>query len=59
MAAFERGVTGAPGIARPIRVLVVDDSALVRRILEDELTRDPMIEVVGTASDPYCAFRRI
>ena len=38
-----------------IRVLVVDDSAVVRRILEDELSRLPDIEVVGTAEDPYVA----
>lgn len=59
MTSFEGGASGAPGITRPIRVLVVDDSALVRRILEDELTRDPMIEVVGTASDPYFARDKI
>lgn len=38
-----------------IRVLVVDDSALVRKILSRELSRDPAIEVVGTAPDPYIA----
>ncbi len=37
---------------KPIRVLVVDDSALVRRIFTEELARDPEIEVVGTAPDP-------
>jgi two-component system, chemotaxis family, protein-glutamate methylesterase/glutaminase len=52
-------ITGAPGISRPVRVLVVDDSALVRQILQDELTRDPMIEVVGTASDPFFARDKI
>ncbi len=35
-----------------VRVLVVDDSALVRRIFTEELARDPEIEVVGTAPDP-------
>lgn len=50
---------GQPGISRPVRVLVVDDSALVRQILEEELKRDPMIEVVGTASDPYFARDKI
>lgn len=34
-----------------IRVLVVDDSALVRRIISDALERDPEIEVVGTANN--------
>lgn len=41
--------------ARPIRVLVVDDSATVRNILSAELARDPDIEVVGAAPDPYVA----
>ncbi len=39
--------------ARKIRVLVVDDSALVRTILKRELGRDPQIEVIGAASDAY------
>lgn len=38
-----------------IRVLVVDDSALVRRVLSEELSALPDIEVVGTAVDPYAA----
>lgn len=38
-----------------IRVLVVDDSALVRQVLSQGLSADPGIEVVGTASDPYVA----
>lgn len=42
-----------------IRVLVVDDSALVRKILSDELSRAPDIEVVGTAIDPYIARDKI
>lgn len=36
-----------------IRVLVIEDSPSVRRILERELGRFPDIDVVGTASDPY------
>ncbi len=43
----------------PIRVLVVDDSAVVRQILTKELSRDPAIEVVGTAPDPYVARDKI
>jgi len=38
-----------------VRVLIVDDSALVRQILHDGLRKDPHIEVVGTAGDPYAA----
>ena len=40
---------------KKIRVLIVDDSALVRRILSDCLAGQPDIEVVGTAADPYIA----
>jgi two-component system chemotaxis response regulator CheB len=42
-----------------IRVLVVDDSAVVRRILSSELGREPGIDVVATAPDPYVARDRI
>lgn len=35
----------------PIRVLVVDDSVVVRRLVTDVLSEDPMIEVIGTASN--------
>lgn len=38
-----------------IRVLVVDDSAIVRKVLTEELNRYPDIEVVGAAVDPYVA----
>jgi len=37
---------------RKIRVLVIDDSALVRKIIVQELSRDSSVEVVGTAPDP-------
>ncbi|MBI5179494.1 MAG: chemotaxis response regulator protein-glutamate methylesterase [Nitrospinae bacterium] len=42
-----------------IRVLIVDDSAVVRNILSEALGRDPEIEVVGTAADPYIAREKI
>ncbi len=42
-------------LKRPIRVLIVDDSALVRKILAVGLAKDPGIEVVGQAVDPYQA----
>ncbi len=38
-----------------VRVLIVDDSAVVRELLERNLSRDPEIDVVGTAPDPYVA----
>jgi two-component system chemotaxis response regulator CheB len=42
-----------------IRVLIVDDSAVVRQTLSDVLASDPEIEVMGTAPDPYVAAERI
>ncbi|MDX2018960.1 MAG: chemotaxis response regulator protein-glutamate methylesterase [Deltaproteobacteria bacterium] len=42
-------------MSEPIRVLVVDDSALVRKLLTSLLSSDPEIEVVGTASEPFAA----
>ncbi len=42
-----------------IRVLVVDDSAIVRKVLTDALSTEPDIEVVGTAPDPYVARDKI
>lgn len=44
---------------KKIRVLIVDDSALVRSILEKEISTDPEIEVAGTAPDPYIARNKI
>ncbi|REL38700.1 chemotaxis response regulator protein-glutamate methylesterase [Rhodohalobacter sp. SW132] len=42
-----------------IKVLIVDDSALVRKVLTEELGKQPDIEVVGTAIDPYVARDKI
>jgi len=42
-----------------IKVLIVDDSALVRKILSEILGKDRDIQVVGTATDPYAARERI
>ncbi|WP_457674588.1 protein-glutamate methylesterase/protein-glutamine glutaminase [Thiolapillus sp.] len=42
-----------------IRVLVIDDSALVRSLLKRILEQDPQIEVVGTAADAYIAREKI
>ncbi|HRY50296.1 MAG TPA: chemotaxis response regulator protein-glutamate methylesterase [Candidatus Paceibacterota bacterium] len=44
---------------RKIRVLIVDDSALVRKIMSESLAPFYEIEVVGTASDPYIARDKI
>ena len=42
-----------------VRVLIVDDSALMRQMLTTMLNSDPDIDVVGTASDPIVARRKI
>jgi two-component system chemotaxis response regulator CheB len=44
---------------RRIRVLIVDDSAIVRRILTEALSGESDVEVVGTAPDPYVARDKI
>ena len=41
------------------RILIVDDSAVVRKILSDELSRYEDIDIVGTAVDPYVARDKI
>lgn len=46
-------------LAPKIRVLIVDDSAVVRQVLQRELSKAPDIEVVGTAPDPYIARDKI
>lgn len=46
-------------MSTPIRVLIVDDSALVRQMLSEMLNAAVGIEVVGTASDPIIARERI
>lgn len=42
-----------------IRVLVVDDSVVIRKIISDALRNDPEIEVIGTASNGLIALQRI
>jgi two-component system chemotaxis response regulator CheB len=44
---------------RPIRVLIVDDSAIVRRIVTDALAHEPDFQVVGEAPDPFVARDKI
>jgi two-component system, chemotaxis family, protein-glutamate methylesterase/glutaminase len=46
-------------MAKVVRVLVVDDSAVMRELLTEILNSDPEIEVVGAASDPYVAREKI
>lgn len=41
------------------KVLVVDDSALMRQVLSGLLAQHPDLEVVGTAPDPYVAWQKI
>lgn len=45
--------------SRKIRVLVIDDSAIVRKILSEALASEADIEVVGTAPDPLIALEKI
>jgi len=44
---------------RRVRVLVVDDSAVVRQVMSDQLKRDPQIELIGAAPDPLFALERM
>jgi two-component system chemotaxis response regulator CheB len=46
-------------VSAPVRVLVVDDSAVVRAALSQVLSLDPDIEVMATAADPYIAAERM
>ena len=36
------------------RVLVVDDSAFMRKVISDMISQDPSFEVIGTAGRPRC-----
>jgi two-component system, chemotaxis family, protein-glutamate methylesterase/glutaminase len=47
------------GIARKVRVLIVDDSAVVREVMTRALAQDPQIEVIGAAADPIFARQRM
>ncbi|MDX9746051.1 MAG: chemotaxis response regulator protein-glutamate methylesterase [Syntrophales bacterium] len=44
---------------KKIRVLIVDDSAIVRKIFSEELSKYPDIEVIGAAPDPFVARDKI
>src|SRR5450755_2403232 len=43
----------------PIRILMVDDSVVIRKMLSDTLAADPALEVVGVASDGRIALAKI
>ena len=46
-------------MGREIKVLVVDDSAVVRKVMSAILERDPEIRVIGTAHDPLFAIEKM
>lgn len=46
-------------MAKKIKVLIVDDSCVVRQTLTDILAANPAIEVIGAAADPYLAAQKI
>ena len=46
-------MTDIPVPARPVRVVIVDDTRTIRGMIRVHLSRSPMIEVVGEAGDPY------
>ena len=50
---------GREGKKKRIKVLIVDDSAVIRQTLEKILDSDRDIEVMGTAADPYIAAQKI
>jgi two-component system, chemotaxis family, protein-glutamate methylesterase/glutaminase len=52
-------ITAKPAVAGRIKVLVIDDSAVVRQVMTGLLTADPNIEVIGAASDPIYAAERM
>ncbi len=47
------------GSNKPIKVMVVDDSAVARQLLSEILTADPEIEVIATAADPLFAMAKM
>lgn len=46
-------------MGKKIRVLIVDDSAVVRQAMNEILSSDPHIEVIGVAADPFVAAERL
>jgi two-component system chemotaxis response regulator CheB len=58
-AAAERQRNAMTNPKRKIKVLVVDDSAVVRQVMGQILAREPDIEVIATASDPLFAKQKM
>src|ERR1700743_3276207 len=54
-----RSIGGHPGVDRKIRVMVVDDSVVIRRLITRVLEEDPAIEVVGTAANGLLALQKV
>ena len=52
-------ISNHSGNSNKIKVLIVDDSAVVRQTLQSILQSDHQIEVLGTAADPYFAAKKI
>ncbi|MBL4702831.1 chemotaxis response regulator protein-glutamate methylesterase [bacterium AH-315-I18] len=48
-----------PDPIKPVRVMIIDDSAVARQILTNNISTDPMIQVIGSATDPYDARDKI
>jgi len=46
-------------MSKKVKVLIIDDSAVMRKLLTEGLSSSPYIEVIGTAMDPYIAVKRI
>ena len=59
MSAQPSPLAGPMDETRPVRVLVVDDSPVMRGLLVELLSADRGVEVVGTAADPYIAREKI
>jgi two-component system, chemotaxis family, protein-glutamate methylesterase/glutaminase len=62
MKPFTNGILANKRLLQPgerIRVLVVDDSVVIRRLVTHALEQDPMLDVVGTASNGSIALQRI
>lgn len=55
----QRSFPAPEALGRPIRVLIVDDSVVIRRLVTQVLSEDPAIEVAGVAANGIIALARI